>query len=185
MKLSLNLASRSFINRRALYGFYAFLLSLLVLLLVLNLAFYLRSQSQARHLNERLVEFDRELSERQETALDFSPAAYEEMLEEIAFANEILVKDSFRWTALLDRLEEVVPDKVIIRGIQPDYKSGSLNLTGEARRVEDLKRFLDNLIQSSHFSDVYLLQQAREAGKGRNGGGQGNIGFTLVVRGAF
>jgi type IV pilus assembly protein PilN len=185
MKLSLNLASRSYLNRRALYGCYTFLLSLLVLLLALNLAFYFRSQSQARHLKERLAEFDKELAGRQETAVDFSPAAYEEMLEEIAFANEILLKDSFRWTALLDRLEEVVPDKVIIRGIQPDYKNGSLNLTGEARRVEDLRHFLDNLIQSSNFSDVYLLQQARDAGKGRNDGGQGNIGFTLVVRGAF
>jgi type IV pilus assembly protein PilN len=184
MKLSLNLASRSYLNRRALYGIYSILFALLVLLLVFNLASYLRSQSQARQLQERLAEFDRELAGRQETAAAFSPAAYEETLEEITFANEVLIKDSFRWTALLDHLEEVVPDKVIIRGIQPDYKSGSLNLIGAARRVEDLKRFLDNLIQSSHFSDAYLLQQAREGEKGRKGG-QGDIGFTIAVREAF
>jgi type IV pilus assembly protein PilN len=183
MKLTLNLASRSYINRRALYALYAVLIALLVLLLALNIGFYFRTQSQARQLKERVAEFDRELAGRQENAVEFSPAAYEEMLEEIAFANEILLKDSFRWTALLDRLEEVVPDKVIIRGIQPEYKSGSLNLTGGARRVEDLRRFLDNLIESSQFSDVYLLQQARETGKGRNGGG--DIGFSVVVRGAF
>lgn len=185
MKLSLNLASRSYVNRRALYALYAFLFALLIFLLVLNLGFYVRSQAQARQLNERLAEFDKDLAGRQETSNGFSPAAYEEMLEEIAFANEILVKDSFRWTALLDRLEEVVPDKVIIRGIQPDYKSASLNLSGGARKVGDLRRFLDNLIQSSHFSDVYLLQQSRDSGKGKNGRGQGEIGFTIVVRGAF
>lgn len=182
MKLTLNLASRSYINRRALYAFYVLLISVLVLLLALNLGFYLRSRSQAHQLKERLAEFDRELAGRQETIAEFNPAAYEEILKEIAFANEILVKDSFHWTALLDRLEEVVPDKVIIRGIQPDYKSGSLNLTGGARRVEDLRRFLDNLIESSTFSDVYLLQQARETGRGNN---DGDIGFTVVVRGAF
>jgi len=184
MKLSLNLASRSYVNRRALYLFYAVLFSVLVLLLALNLVFYLRTRSQTRHLHERLAVFDRELAGGQEKGGRFSPEAYEKMLQDIAFANEILVKDSFRWTALLDRLEEVVPAKVIIRGIQPDYKTSSLNLTGTARRVEDLKRFLDNLIESSTFSDAYLLQQSRETGRGKNGG-QGDIDFTIVVRGAF
>jgi type IV pilus assembly protein PilN len=188
MKLSLNLASRSYLNRRALYAFYAALIAVLVLLLMLNFGFFLRGQSQARQLKARLAEFDQELAGRQEVARDFNPAAYDRLLAEIAFANEILVKDGFRWTALLDRLEEVVPKKVIIRGIQPDYKGGSLSLPGQARRVADLRLFLDNLIHSPDFSDVYLLQQSRESTRGAKGGRapeEEGINFTIVVKGAF
>lgn len=185
MKLTLNLASRSYLNRRALYTAYAALGTALALLLVLNLAFYLRGQGQVRHLKVRLAELDRELAGGQDVAADFSPSAYRQLLGEVAFANEILVKDSFRWTALLDRLEEVVPDKVMIRGIQPDYKAGSLRLTGQARRVRDLRLFLDNLILSPDFNDVYLLQQAREVSKSDRGRAREGIGFSIVVKGAF
>lgn len=188
MKLSLNLASRSYLNRRALYAMYAALITVLVLLLTLNLGFFLRGQFQARQLKARLAELDQELAGRQEVAKGFNPDAYDKMLAEIAFANEIILKDSFRWTALLDRLEEVVPDKVIIRGIQPDFKEGSLSLTGEARRVVDLRQLLDNLIHSPDFSDVYLLTQSRESTRGARGGhgsGGEGISYSIVVKGAF
>lgn len=185
MKLTLNLASRSYLNRRALYGLYVVVSGLLVLLLALGIVLHLRSQAQVRQIREHLAELGREAAgATQAEGSTVAPAAYEKLLADIRFANEILVQDSFRWTVLLDRLEEEVPQGVAIGSIQPDYKGKSLNLTGLARGVEDLQQFLDQLIASAYFSDVYLLQQSRLKAAGQ-GEAAGAISFSVVVRGAF
>lgn len=185
MKITLNLASRTYLNRRALYGFYLVVSGILVLLLALSVGLHVRSLAQVRQIREHLAELKRETAgATQAEGSTFTPAAYEQLLAEIRFANEILVQDSFRWTVLLDRLEEVVPQNVAISSIEPDYKGNSLNLTGLARGVEDLQQFLDKLIASKYFSDVYLLQQSRlkEAGQSEAAGA---ISFSIVVGGAF
>lgn len=185
MKLTLNLASRTYLNRRALYAFYLVVSGILGLLLALGIGLHVRNQAQVRQIRGQLAELGRESAgATMAEGVTFTPAAYEKMLAEIRFANEILVQDSFRWTVLLDRLEEVVPQNVAIGSIQPDYKGNSLSLTGLAKGVEDLQQFLDKLITSAYFSDVYLLQQSRlkEAGQSE---GAGAISFSIVVRGAF
>jgi type IV pilus assembly protein PilN len=73
---------------------------------------------------------------------------------------------------------------VAISGIQPDYKGKSLNLTGMAREVEDLQQFLDKLLASEHFGDVYLLQQSRLKASGQSEAA-GALSFSIVVKGAF
>jgi hypothetical protein len=50
MKLMLNLASRTYLNRRALYGFYALVSGLLVLSLAIGVGLLIRSQAQVRQL---------------------------------------------------------------------------------------------------------------------------------------
>jgi type IV pilus assembly protein PilN len=185
MKLTLNLASRTYLNRRALYGFYAVVGGLLVLLLALGVGLLVSRHAQVRQIRAHLAELGREVAGAEKAeGSTFTPAAYQKLLNDIRFANEILAQDSFRWTALLNRLEEVVPERVAISGIVPDYKEKSLKLTGLARGVEDLQQLLDSLIASAYFSDVYLLQQSRlkEAGQGDAAGA---ISFSIVVRGAF
>lgn len=185
MKLTLNLSSRTYLNRRTLYGFYAVLTVLLATLLLLNIGLFFRSQSQARQTRDRLAALEAETGGTDvDGAGAGTPAAYEKLLEHIRFANGVLQQDSFRWTALLNRLEEVVPAKVQIGGIKPDYQKKTLSLSGQAQRVEDLQQFLDNLIESPHFSDVYLLQQTRNA-PDRKGGTGKTISFSIVVKGAF
>jgi type IV pilus assembly protein PilN len=185
MKLMLNLASRTYLNRRALYGFYAVVGGLLVLLLAIGVGLLISSQSQVRQIREHLAELGREAAGKENAeGKTFTPAAYEKLLADIRFANEILAQDSFRWTALLNRLEEVVPERVAVSGIVPDYKEKSLKLTGLARGVEDLQQFLDSLIASAYFSDVYLLQQSRLKDSGPIEAA-GVISFSIVVRGAF
>jgi Tfp pilus assembly protein PilN len=185
MKLTLNLASRTYLNRRLLYGFYLAVSGLLVLLLALGIGFHVRSHAQVKQIQKHLAELGRKTAA--ETRSEDSPisaAAYEKLLKDIQFTNELLAQDSFRWTALLGRLEEVVPEKVAISGIQPDYKGKSLSLSGMASGVEALQQFLDNLLSSTHFGDVYLLQQSRLKASSP-GEAAGAISFSIVVRGAF
>ncbi len=185
MKPTLNLASRTYLNRRAVYAFYGFISAVLVILLVMNLTFFFRSHAQSSQLKERMAELTSELASLRGTDADFSPAVQTRLREKISFANELIRKDSFHWIALLDRLEEVLPDGVRIREIQPDHKEASLKLSGLARSLKDLRHFLDRLMLSNGFSDVYLLQQARSENEDTLGRKESVISFSIVVKGAF
>jgi type IV pilus assembly protein PilN len=181
MKLTLNLASRTYLNRRALYAFYAALTVLLLLLLVLNISLCARSLSRAGQLRSHLAELEKSAAAGGAgAATEFSPAAYEKLTGRIAFANEILAQDSFRWTELLDRLEEVVPHGVSVQGLQPNFKQNALSLSGLAVSVPALQEFLDRLIASPHFGEVFLLQQAL-AGKE----GEPAVRFSVQIKGVF
>ncbi len=184
MKLHLNLASRCHLNRRGLYAIYAGLGLLLSLILLFNVAHYLRLQQHGRQVRAHLAELEQN-APRQSGPEEISPARLAQLRAEVAFANEVLAKDAFRWTELLDRLEEVLTEGITIRAIQPEYKSGSLKLAGTARGVPGLRTFLDRLLGSPHFTEVLLLDQAVAKVKDSQEREREALEFSLVLKGAF
>ncbi len=185
MKLDLNLASRAYVNRRALYLCYALLVALLVLLLLILGNSYYRLHAYNGQITAHLEEINRDLGLQGSATEEISSPAYQQLQERVSFANLLLAKDSFRWTALLDNLEEVVPAGVRIRSIQPDYRQRALTLVGVARGIKDLRSFLDRLIASPHFSDVFLLDQASVMVKDNLGQDHPSVTFTVDLKGAF
>ncbi|WP_298035954.1 PilN domain-containing protein [uncultured Desulfuromonas sp.] len=186
MKLTLNLASRTYVNRRALYTLYTVLLGALALVLVINLSYYIRLQGQSRQVKAHLAEVEAELESLKDgEGGKIRAEDFQRLEDQVAFANELLDKDSFRWTELLGRLEEVTIEGVSLRSIQPDYQTGSLNLRAAAKDVGILRDFLDSLIASPHFSYVYLLNQAEAEVKDNRGRERKAIDFSLLVKGAF
>ncbi|MBE0596299.1 MAG: PilN domain-containing protein [Desulfuromonadales bacterium] len=186
MKLTLNLASRSYVNRRALYLFYTLLIGVLLLLLVFHLAWGWRLHAHSRQVAAQVEELDKQLGEvPDDTALVITPAAWERQATLVGFANVVLERDGFRWTALLDRLEEVASEGITIRSLQPDPKENSIKIAGQARSVQHLQEFLDQLMASSAFPETYLLQQATEKVKASGGSERPVIGFSLLLKGGI
>ncbi len=184
MKPTLNLASRTYLNRRAVNALYLIVGVVLVVLLAWNVAAIFQSRSQSAQLRTRLAELEQEMASRRGSNADFSPAAQDDLRKRMAFANDIIGRDSFRWTELLNRLEQVLPPGVRISGIQPDHKAASLRLVGMARSVADLRNFLDRLMKSADFSDAYLLQQGTV--EFQDVAGEREVtSFSIVVKGAF
>lgn len=182
MKLMLNLATRSYLNRRAIY--FSSLAAILVLLgLLAGNGFYcLRAHDRIAQLNDRLTELEGQArAVRGAAPPKLDEQEQKRLLADIAFANQTLKMDSVHWTALLDRLEALVPPNVGIRGIHPDFRTGSFNLTAAAVSVGDLRIFLDNLSASPDFNDVYLLQQARLDAENA----ESLVNFSIVVKGVF
>ncbi|MGE4578606.1 MAG: PilN domain-containing protein [Desulfuromonadales bacterium] len=186
MKPQINLASRSYINRRGLNALYTLLTVLFLLLLILNgrsLFSLLTRQSQAEtHLTEvreTLGYLKKDKNAKQTTSELVA------IRQEIAWANAILRQDSFRWTALLGHLEEVITDSTRIRSIQPQFKDGSLKISGVAKNVTALQDFLDRVVASPHFTDVYLFAQSRVEIKDTGGRTHEALNFSLELKGAF
>jgi type IV pilus assembly protein PilN len=185
MNLYLNLASRAYVNRQGLYLSYTLLIALLTVFLLLLGNSYYRLHADNGRIAAQLEEINRDLGFQGSASQEISSPAYQQLQGRIALANQLLVKDSFRWTELLDHLEEVVTDGVRIRSIQPDYRQGGLKLTGVARGLGDLRSFLDRLIASPHFSEVFLLDQANVTVKDNLGQDHLSLTFTVDLKGAF
>jgi Tfp pilus assembly protein PilN len=101
----------------------------------------------------------------------------------IGFANEILHKDAFQWSVLLDRLEQTLTEGVSLESIGPDPKDGSVRLVGRALNIDRLRSYLGGLSRSEWFSDAYLLEQSRVAPK--KPGEQSFLHFGIKVKKAF
>jgi len=85
---------------------------------------------------------------------------YQALLGKIKFANSIITRKSYDWLALLNRLEEVVPDGIALTSVDPDPKGVDLKVTGAALNFNTLRRFMEQLESSTAFTDVFLVSHA-------------------------
>lgn len=175
MKYSLNLSTRSYVNRRTLYLSYAVVGALLCAVLLFNL---MRFVSLNNEIDSTAGKIKQIVARSGANVADFDETSYQNLLANIQDANRILQRDNFRWTKLLDQLELVVPRAVRISQIEPDHDEGTVKLLGQAKTLKGLKRFIDNLIKSGNYLHVYLERQATDAKSGY-------LRFSIRLEGAF
>ncbi|WP_305043671.1 PilN domain-containing protein [Geoalkalibacter sp.] len=185
MKIALNLANRVYLNRRAWTLGYGVAGLALLGLLVMNGVFFWQGRTQVAGLETTLAALRLDAAARGVGTVEVGPAAFQQLLREVALANSILESDSFRWTQLLDRFEDVIPEGVSLRSILPDYKTRALNLTAVARGLEEMTACLDQLMRSEHFRHTYLLRQEKTTVTDFAGREREAVLFSLVVREAF
>lgn len=162
MKLSLNLATRSYPNRRALAGSLLLLCFVLGVVLIHNTIGLLSESDHRQRLSQRLATLEQTLvQDNAKQTIAYSAEALEIQRSRILLANRLLEQDTFRWTALLDRFEEVVPDGVRLSSVSPRFKDGGVTINGSADDVPTLRKLLDRLLASEHFTAVRLSRQSR------------------------
>ncbi len=181
MKLTLNLATRDYLDRRKVYLTYGILLAIAGVILVFNVMSVLHSQMRMQTVRGHIEEIGGVSVD--EPAVD--PAEVERLRRRIVFANDILARESFRWTRLLNNLEEVVRRGITIESLRPNYREGSLRVTALARGLGDLKSFISRIQSSPHFETVYLYEQNSQEVEVPGGTKRQAIGFTLQLQGAF
>jgi len=77
-------------------------------------------------------------------------------------ANGIIDRRAFSWTELLSRFEATLPDDMRITSVQPRLNEKNIFVVGvkaEARRVEDLERFVEALEKHGGFRDVLTTEE--------------------------
>ncbi len=185
MKVTLNFASRRYVNRRALNQL-GILLSLLLLgVLIFQVSGYLQSRDQLRQYAKNLAELRQEHQQLLgKTPQNVSSALVEEQAVELQQAEALLKRDAFRWTALFDRMEKRLPSGVSITGFSPDYKTQSLELSGLARDLSGLQNLLNNLHKDS-FDQVFLQNQNQVKVSDGQGGEVLALGFNVKLEGVF
>jgi len=182
MHFRLNLASRTYLDRRSTRRWLLLIIGLLGVLLAVNLLYSWRNLQQMRQVNSRLMEIEGKVAaQRSSTATTYTPEEFNRVMAEVSSANKMIDADQFRWSKLLGRLEELLPDKVAIRSLKPNYKDRSLQVAAVARDTAAMTELLDTLLTSADMSQVYLLNQTLAD----QPDGETEVSFSIVIREAF
>ena len=76
---------------------------------------------------------------------------------ELAAARETIERIAVPWDELFNAVETVKAEHIALLAIEPDPKSGTLNLSGEARDYPALLTYVARLEKAKPLHDVYLL----------------------------
>lgn len=176
MRISVNLATRPFIELRPLYARLRLAAAALAVLAGV-LGFVLHSMSakasvaEARMnaLKAKTAEFQ-QVRQRNETRM--RQPQNMAVLERSQFLNGLFARKSFSWTAVMMDLEHVLPAGVQVTSIEPaTSKTGEVNIrlrvSGERDRAVELIR---NLEKSQRFVAPRLAGEAAQAQEGRGPG---------------
>jgi len=155
MKLTINLATRRYVNLRQLNAALAACLVLFAALAIFNVQEIAGKAAELARI-ERLSA----ASGPRVGGVPVSEAQLKGLSTRIRFANAVIEKKTVNWLTVLDRLEEVVPSGVALTQIQPDLRLQQLKIAGVARSFANLRELLDTMERSKNFSEVYLLSQS-------------------------
>lgn len=155
MKLTINLATRRYINLRRLNAGLLLGFLLLATLLVFKVREVAKNQAELGRIKNLAA------TAGNPPGAKVSEGELQALAGRVSFANELIQKKTVNWLALLDRLEEVVPEGVALTGIVPGQSTAQeLKLDGVARSFANLRALLENMESSPSFSDVYLRAQS-------------------------
>lgn len=175
MRVSVNLATRPFIELRPLFAKLR-LLAIGLALLAIVFTFVLRSLSaraaaaaaQMNALKAKTAQFQQE---RQRNEARMRQPQNMAVLERSQFLNALFLRKGFSWTSVMMDLERVLPPGIQVTSIEPAIsKTGDvsirLKVSGDRDRAVELVR---NLEHSQRFVAPRLAgeqTQAQDAGKG-------------------
>jgi type IV pilus assembly protein PilN len=180
MRLTINLATRIYINTRRLNYIVVAAFALMIFLLLANVRNIATDLGELRLLNQRIAKLEAKTMKSANEAV-VPDKEYQALLASIKFANGLIEQKTFNWLMLLDKLEGIVPDGVAIVSIEPSPKDEGLKLEGIAKNFGNLRKFMENLEDSKYFTDIYLLGQADTLVLP----GQTGIGFHITCKAKF
>jgi Tfp pilus assembly protein PilN len=182
MEFRLNLASRGYLDRRSVRRWLLLIGGLLSVLLAVNLLYVYRHLHQLRLVDAQTAEIETKLAaQRGQVPSDYTPERFARVMASVGAANQIIDADQFRWTALFSRFEELLPDNVAIRSLQPNFKDRSLQVNLVARDMAAMTELLDALLASADMSQAYLQSQSLT----EQVDGESVMQFSVVIREAF
>jgi len=189
-----NLAARPFVNLRPLVRAAAALWALGGLLLVVNLVLYWGHFRGTRDLRVRLaqaqVAIGREENAIAELGDELRRREVARQNEQVAFLNRRIAERTFGWSALFERLGDVLPRDVRIYSLAPvnilprrerhdavaerlaAEEAFTLEIAGAARNDEALLELIDALFAHPAFAAPKLSREARQ---------EGELNFDLAV----
>ena len=192
--IEMNLARRPFVNQQPVIRISVLLWVLGIALLALNVTLYYRHIEGTGEQQELLQAAERRLTEETATVErlrgELEELDLQQQNQQAAFLNSQIAQRVFSWSALFDRLAEVVPAEVQMGGISPrivelDADSSrsrltgppvemvKLDLRGTSRSPEAILEFIDALFAHPRFFEPDLTRESLAEGQENS--------FTLSV----
>ena len=164
--LGTNLASRPFYNERAVQLAVVIVGILVIALTLFNVGELVRLSGRQSRLGSHAANAEREADRlRAEAArirTQIDPKDLRVVSGAAREANAIIDRRTFSWTELFSRFEAALPPDVRIKAVQPRLEKGTFTVAviAEARRVEDLDRFIEALEKTGAFHNVRPVEES-------------------------
>ncbi|WP_136526438.1 PilN domain-containing protein [Geomonas ferrireducens] len=167
MRLTINLATRRYVNKRQLNAVLAVCFAVAALLLVYLVREVATNQAEINRLKGQMAAASRGPA----GAPPIPAAQMGELDAKIAFANTLIDRKTVNWVGLLDKLEQVVPAGVMVTLVDPSEQTGAaekvketkgtqaIKVSGVALSFAHLRALLESMERTPGFSDVLLLNQ--------------------------
>jgi type IV pilus assembly protein PilN len=168
MRISINLATRPFVELRPLFArLRVAMAGLAVLAVVLGFTlhhFSAKAQAEQRKMDVLKAQTSALESERQKNEARMREPQNREVLDRSRFLNDLFASKSFSWTSIMMDLERVVPGGVQVTSIEPvmtaDHEVNiHLRVNGDRDRSVDLVR---NLERSDRFLAPRLANESAQ-----------------------
>lgn len=157
MRFTINIATRTHIDRRLLNRAGYALLALLIVLLAWNISRTFWSLGELRRLQADNASYEQRLNSRPGGV---SEKDFSRLLADIRFYNEIIGRKSYNWLGLLEQLEGATPEGIALSALGPDRKTGELKIEGHARSFAQVRSYLEKLEDSKAFTSILLLSHS-------------------------
>jgi type IV pilus assembly protein PilN len=146
-----------------------------------NIELYRLNQSQIALYGHQLIRFENTLESKKRRIPFITEEGLKFLIDEVAYINGVIARETFSWTELLTNLEASVPPKVSIVQISPDFKDKTIRISGMARSMKDVLKFVDELDRSENFMDVFLLRH-EEALVKKGARGKALVSFNISAQ---
>jgi len=130
---------------------------------------------QVQALNQRVGD-SRKLVRRDVPAANEPARDPKAVAQEVIRANAVLTNLAVPWDALFGELESAASGNVALLAIQPASGGRKVQLSGEARRFEDLLGYVARLEGTAGFANVFLTEHELRAS-----GGDRVVSFTVTA----
>jgi type IV pilus assembly protein PilN len=161
MRLTINLATRTYINTRIVTLSLAGVGAVLAIILLVAVSGLLTDAETVRKLTDDIAVLD---GKQRAGEQPVNPGDYQALLDQVRFANGVIDRKTVNWLLLLDRFESVVPGGVALTSIQPDLKSRDVKVSGVALSFGKIRTLIEAMESSKDFSEVFLTSQAETRG---------------------
>lgn len=157
MRFTLNIATRTHLDRKSVDRAGYAVLALLLVLLVWNISRTSWSLGELRRLKADNASYENRLNSRPSGV---SEKDFTRLLSDIKFYNEIITSKSYNWLGLLEQLEGSTPEGIALSALTPDRKTGEVKIEGHARSFLQVRSYLEKLEDSKVFTSILLLSHA-------------------------
>ena len=100
--------------------------------------------------------------ERKARAVPVGVQMDESARQEVLRANEVIDQLALPWEPLFHAIEAAATERVVLLGIAPDAKTGTVQITAETFDAQAMFEYLERLAGQGELSRVYLLQHQLE-----------------------
>ncbi|WP_435626530.1 hypothetical protein [Candidatus Ferrigenium straubiae] len=126
------------------------LLALTLVVLTLTVAYYVELNGKAISWEDRLDQIERGQGR-------LSPSGgREDVVQEVKRANEVLRQLTLPWDELFRAVDSAAGKEVVLLAMEPDAEKHMVKISGEAKNLAALLKYIMQLEEQSVFGPVYL-----------------------------